>query len=229
MSNPVRFIGKTFVFVTFSLFLVSWTLPERYQELREASDDSVLDYVILDINGQLKKVSRNEELSFVRGDSVIINQAYLKNSKKNVSLVRIAGSALGVDQRMKTIDTASSMISKDGSVDSEGSVYPLIVQTQNILHGVVYLRRIEPVLSYIDVQVNGKNRVMREGEILQVKKSDHFKVVNVVSNIENTKNISFVVVPVIRAKKPDSNENYQIVFRHKDYVFAKIPLNVESL
>jgi hypothetical protein len=228
----MRMISKPVVWTLISGFLVSWTLPDSYRTLVNPNDEALLlDYMIVEINGQIKKVSRNEEISFVRGDLLKVTQAYLKNAKKVINLVELSGFKGPKEARTRNIDSSVELIEKEGSVDSEGTVYPLIAQSGATLHGAVFLRRVEPTLSYIDVLVNGKNRVMREGESLQMKKSDHFKVVNVVTNIQGNKNISFAVVPLVTAnqKAVDMHQKYQILFRHKDYVFAKIPLTVESL
>lgn len=193
--------------------------------------------MILEINGQAKKVNNNGEMPFVRGDIITVNDAYLKkvkNAENKIDIVSIMGrksmDGAFLDVRKKKLDSSVEFVQKDASLDSEGFVYGLAAITKNQLHGVVYLRRVEPVLSYIDVLINDKKRVMREGEILEVKKSDHFKIVNVVTNIGDSKNVTFMMVPVYGGKNISRDiENYQIIFRHKDYVFAKIPLKIEGI
>lgn len=216
----------------FAGFLVSWNLPEAYRSLQEPNDKTMLlDYVIVEVNGTVKKVSRNEEISFVRGDILNVNEAYLKDSKKVINLLGIASSNPTkelLDIRKKSVDSSLELIQKEEALDPEGAVYALIAQSGKTLHGAIFLRRVEPTLSYIDVLINDKIRVMREGESLQVKKSDHFKVVNVVTNIRDKKDVSFAV-EILGTKTTGNVQNYQIVFRNKKYVFAKIPLAVENI
>lgn len=235
MSKLTKNIGKSIVATMLAGLLVSWRLPSNYHSLQEPSDKSLqLDYVILQINGETKKINGNEEISFVRGDLIKVKEAYLKDSKKAINLLAIMGAeesnqALN-EIRKRELDSSRELVQREGTLDPQGTVYALVAQSGGLLHGAIFLRRIEPTLSHIDIQVNGKARVMREGESLQVKKSDRYKVVNVVTNIRDSKEVSFAVVPVIGAKSNDNYmQHYQIVFRNKDYVFAKIPLTVEGL
>ena len=67
-----------------------------------------------------------------------------------------------------------------------------------------------------------------------MKKSDSFKVGRVVTNLRGNENITFAIVPVIRGEQEvegpteKNAKEYRIVFRHKEYTFAKIPLIVEN-
>nr|ADI87837.1 hypothetical protein AKSOIL_0329 [uncultured bacterium Ak20-3] len=230
MFKLIRMALKLTAFTGFIALLVSWNLPQAYQSLKETSDENLLlDYVLVEINGQVRKVNRNEELRFVRGDLLKVTEVYLKDSKKRASAVEISG-LKNSEIRQQVIDTSVSLIGSEGAVDSEAVLYPLLARSGDKLHGTILFHRTEPALSYIDVLVNGQNRVMREGETLQVKKSDHFKVTNVVTNIQGNKDVSFAVVPVLTKKsQSEAKEKFQILFKHKTYVFAKIPLTVESL
>lgn len=225
----IRILTKLFVLGLVSL-TVSWNLPAPYSLLKKPKDTSEeLDYVVVKQNGHMKKINRNEELSFVRGDVLKITQAFLKDSQKTIQRVYLTGHQDASDVREKILDTSTELTQAEGSLDAESSIYPLIVQSEKTLHGVIYFHRIEPTLSYVDILVNGKNRVMREGEKLQVKNSDHFRVTNVVTNIEENKNISFTVVSKSKKNTNPRTKEYEILFRHKAYVFAKIPMTVESL
>jgi hypothetical protein len=232
--NFLRIVKKAFVLILLSGNGLAWNLPATYQSFKTPKDETlILDYMIVEVNGQVKKVNRDEEISFVRGDIIKITEAYLKNSKQAVDAVEISGFATSEDSkdvRNRLLDTSASLIEKEGSLDLEGSVYVILSHSASFLHGVIYLRRVEPTLSYIDVLVNGKNRVMREGETLEVKKTDHFKVVNVVTNFANAKNVSFTIAPILSQRNgKDKRQNFEIIFRHKEYVFAKIPIEIESL
>lgn len=214
---------------------LAWDLPAAYRTLATpAEEGALLDYVVIAVNGRMKKVSRGAELDFVRGDILKVINVSLKDPTRKINLVQIDGfkKADGsVEAREQLIDTSYDLIQKDDAVDPDGAVYALLTRTRGIVHGAVFLRRTEPTLGYIDVLINGKTRVMREGEGLHVKKSDHFKIVKFVTNIRENKDITFTVLPILEAKTKThiALQNYQIVFRRKNRIFAKIPLTVENL
>ena len=90
----------------------------------------------------------------------------------------------------------------------------------------IYLKRIEPRVKYLDLTINGKPRVMREGESLLVKETDIFKVKKIVTNIDKVEDIKFKIVPKFSEQK--RLEQYEIVLKHKDYIFARLPMAVED-
>ncbi len=225
-----RFVGLTLL----ASLVLAWDLPRDFRALKLAQDESaILDYVILSVNGRTKKVSNGDELSYVRGDILKVVSASLRDPKKPIAQLRIPGLGFkgSVEVRNSTVDTSIDLVGKEGALDPTGAVYALVASSREVLHGAIFLHRLEPALSYIDITVNGKNRVMREGEVLKLKKSDHFKITKMVTNIKDNKEISFAVIPLLESKPKEfsDKQNYQIVFKHKSRMFAKIPLTVENL
>ena len=214
--------------------MIAWDFSEGYRELKAVKDErSKLDYLIMYVNGQAKKVSNNEEITFIRGDVLKIGEAYLKDERKSsleINILGVEGSDVTTDFRMKSLDTSNILTTSVAPDAKEGIKFPVLVKSNSVLHGVVFLRRVEPVLGYIDVLINGKKSVMREGQEVRVKKKDKFKVVHVVTNLSDSKNITFEVVPYLNHEGSNNNEEkFNIVFQHKNFVFAKIPLLVEKL
>ena len=101
-----------------------------------------------------------------------------------------------------------------------GDLYAVLALSHATLHGVVYLRLIEPVLRYAEVAINGRTRVLRDGEPLNVKATDQVKVERVVTNLESTDGVRFQIAT------GDGPGAYAIRFSRGDTPFASIPLKV---
>lgn len=230
MHFPLKGIWKLPLFTAFILLQTGWVLPEPYQKLEPPKDPgNLLDAVIIEINGQSKKVPSDGELPFVKGDTIKVRLALLKNAKsKSYPLSTEGISRTHELPTNRIIDTSQETIDKSNAVDPAGMVFPIVLRSNQTLHGVVFLHRVEPTLSYADILINGKKVVMREGEKISVKAKDHFKVLKVMTNVPDNKDITFKVIPV-SGQSTGPGKNYQITFRHKESIFAKIPLTVEDL
>lgn len=217
----------------FFLFLTAWNSPEDFQLLKKAQNkDQKLDYMIVEINGKAKVVSSGSDLLFLRGDTIKVREAALQATKKKVGMVEL----LGVDAGFKTTDIrgkefSSTEVLEDPlkAVDQEGKKYAVLARSADVIHGFVYLKRVEPTLSYIDVSINEKRYVMRENEDLRVKEEDTFQIVNFVTNIHNNEDVSFVVVPVKQNQKNLLERKFNILFQHKSHIFAQVPLTIDRL
>ncbi|MBI2601556.1 MAG: hypothetical protein HYW48_00725 [Deltaproteobacteria bacterium] len=228
-------LGVLFPFVVIS---GAWTVPPYYQSFEKASKhEAQLDSVIIEVNGEPRSVKNGEELSFVRGDELLVKKVLLNSPEAKPSITNVVGfvnEGSGSNDLGYKIDTSTELTKKTWALNPEGTVYTVVAYSQRILHGAVFLNRVEPRLEYIDVDINGKTRVMREGEKLLVKKSDSFKVERVVTNLRDNETITFAIVPVIRGEQEaevpaeKGAKEYRIVFRHKEYTFAKIPMIVEN-
>lgn len=211
--------------------VAAWKLPERFKSFGILDrSPQTLDYMIVTLNGHAMIVKNKQELAFVRGDILIIKEVVLKSPRfhpKKVTMIGLQGpDAAGDDIRNLPIDTAVSLVDKGAAVNPAGDTYAAIVSTKRSVNGWIGLRRIEPRLSYIDVLINGKAKVVREGEPLVVHAKDDFKVVRVVSNVEKQDEIRFQIT---QESEDASIKHFNIFVTNKNYVFAKVPLIVETL
>ncbi len=231
MRFTLKGIWKLHSFIAIILLQTGWVLPEPYQKLEPPKDPGILlDSVIIEINGQTKKVPSGGELPFVKGDLIKIRLALLKNAKaKSYPLSTEGISRTHELQTNKPIDTSKDLNDKSGSVDPAASVFPIVLRSNQTLHGMIFLHRIEPTLSYADVLINGKKIVMREGEKISVKASDRFKVTKVMTNVPDNRDITFKVISMPDSPPAAPGKAYQIIFRHKAFTFARIPLTIEDL
>lgn len=185
-----------------------------------------LDYVIIEVNGQPRMVKEGGELPVLRGDRLKIKEATLVDRRIAAKEVNLVGyqspSPKGEDRGFEFTTTD---LKARHSEDGRGDVYALQVASKKTLHGMVYLRLMNPVLRYAEVSINGANKVLRDGESLAVKASDLVKVERVVTNLEKNDDVLFQIAPV--APTTQAPANYEIRFQRGGTDFARIPLQIE--
>ena len=235
------FTIRTFSFMLSLFICLGFKIPEYYKNMPEPDEPGqVLDYYIVERNGERISLSKDKELSFVRGDILKIISAVLKRGGAQIGEVNVVGfrgkhAGEGRDDLGEEIDTSSTLDSKYWAVNPEGTLYAVISATNGRKHGIAFLKRTEPRLKYVDIRLNDKIRVMREGQVIRMKADDTFKVEKVVTNLKNLDQVRFKLVKV---KKPDqkklkkllgNSDAYELIFQHRSYVFASIPMLVEPL
>jgi len=192
---------------------------------------SSLEYVTLEVNGQPQKVAADKELVVVSGDEVIIKSAVLFDPKVSASNVNLVGFIPNSEKRPAEdrgfkIHTSRDLLKK-WAINEEGNLYRIEAFSGNEKHGSAFLRVLKPVLKYVEVSVNGEQKLIREGDLLTVKASDNFKVKNVVSNIENDREaVSFQVIQVNPELDLSGRKFYELRFSRNKRIFAKIPMQV---
>ena len=228
-------LKATAVFVLSHLIL-GWSFPKGYNHYDSfLKSNDKLEYVTIIVNGLKQKVRSGEELHFLKGDVIEVRSAELNSGSNNVGEINVVGfssrnAKKPGDDRGIEIDTKGELRNNHWTVRGKNT-FVAMVTTKRYIHGSIFLKRVVPQLSYIDVLINDKVRVLRDGEKLKVRLKDKFEVKRVVSNLKNSKDISFKIVPV----KPGENlgetprvKKYRIEVRHRDYIFAQIPLHVDA-
>ena len=230
-----QWLERRWIILLLSLFLVSFKMPLYYSNMRGPTKlAEELDYLIVEHNGENKLLKNKETLSYIRGDELKIKAAKLREGEYQPSEVNLVGFRHPIKPGNRNdlgflIDTSKTLDKKQWAVDEKGEVFFIAAASKKLLHGYAFLRRLEPALEYVDIKVNDKQRVMREGETLKLGAADLFKVGRVVTNIKNMDHITFQVVELGKDKRASlkSLEYYEIRFKHRSHVFAKIPLHVE--
>ncbi|MFK7825024.1 MAG: hypothetical protein AB8G05_12790 [Oligoflexales bacterium] len=230
-----QWLEQRWIILLLSSFLVSFKMPQYYSIMRGPTKlTEELDYFIVEHNGENKILKNKQILSYVRGDELKIKAAKLRAGEHKPTEVNLVGFRHPIKPGNRNdlgflIDTSKTLDKKQWAVDEAGEVFFIAAASKKLLHGYAYLRRLEPALSYVDIQVNNQQRVMREGETIKLRAADLFKVGRVVTNIKNLDHITFQVVELGKVKRasPQSLEYYEIRFKHRSHVFAKIPLHVE--
>ncbi len=231
-----KLIYSLFFFLWSSTIWGKYNLPTYYKNYKQAEDyNQILDYMVVEVNKSPVVLRKDENLQLIKGDEFMIKEAVLRNSKKRPSIINVVGFRFpggGIHDGGGEIDSAKIRPSWAVKKNYRENTFVIVVHSKKTIHGLGFLKVIEPQLSYADISINGKKRVMREGETLRVKTTDQFKVEKVVTNIEKNKGIRFQIRP---KNVPDGDfkrklsEELDILFSHKEYIFARIPIVVEKI
>jgi hypothetical protein len=179
-----------------------------------------LDSLIVDINGERKKVDAGGSLEVVFGDLVTIVEATLLDKLVPVDVVDLVGfratsSKASDDDRGWVIDTGRHL-SKKRSVAGDGKQYKIQVSGQGGLRGEVMLNVLEPELISIELDVNGSVLKIQSGDVLRLGSKDMVRVVEVRTNVRGNENVKYDKI----AKKGTK----ELRFSRSGRVFARIPI-----
>lgn len=233
--------------IVYSLLLMSGSLPFAYSKAlrglpqfyqsfsKPKSYNEEMDYALIELNQKKYKIKQGESLRYFSGDQIEIKEVRLKDHKLPITEVNIVGvkntNNLGSrDDRNRRFNSATEM-TRAWSLDKKGDTYIVAVASKPVLHGVFYLKRMDPILKYVDILVNKKPHVMRVNEPFIVKATDSFKVKEVITNMKNNDDVKFRITIPKKNKLPERKnmKQFSIKFSHHKKVFASIPLFVESL
>lgn len=215
--------------------LVSWVRPELPNVGRLVADrGSRLDYVTIEVGGETKIVRSGQEVSLVIGDVFLVKDAYLVDKRIRPAFVNVIGFAHHQpklnpnEDRGQAIDTTLLTRKAGWSEAGRGQVFAIAAQTGKDVHGVVFLRLAEPALRFAEILINGQPRTMRDGEALNLKKSDRIKVQRVVTNLVDDSGVTFQIVEPLEPSRDDvaQSHRYEIRFLRGGRLFAAIPCQV---
>jgi hypothetical protein len=230
LLDLMNIFNKVIIILLVSLFGVTtggWVRPEVPQPIGRLDQPpiagEILDYLFVEVNGASRTVKSGQELTIVRGDSVLIKEAVLRNHSIPPKDVQVVGlmrahhgrnDARGLTFRTKDL---ASRLSEEGN----GQVYAVIVRSKKVLHGTVYIRIREATLRYAEVLINDTKRILRDGETLKLSSKDMFKLNKVVTNLEHDDGVVFQIAE-------GSHGERAIRFLRHGVAFATIPLIVEE-
>lgn len=217
--------------------LVSWVRPQLPAVGRLLpTSKAQLDYITIELGGETKLVRSGQELSMVIGDIFTVKDAYLMDKQARPGFINVIGFAHQQaklnpnEDRGQTIDTMVLMRKPGWSEGGRGKVFAVAAQTGKDVHGMIFIKLVEPTLRFAEIQINGEPRTMRDGETLFLKKSDRFKVSRVVTNLYDDSRVTFQIVKPLDQAKSDtkSAQQYEIRFLRAGRIFAAIPCQVSD-
>jgi hypothetical protein len=179
-----------------------------------------LDSLVVDINGERKKVDAGGSLDVVYGDLVTIVEATLLDKSAKVDVVDLVGfrggnSKASGDDRGWVIDTGRHL-SKKRSVAGDGRQYKIQVSRQGGISGEVVLNVLEPELISIELEVNGSVQKIQPGDVLRLSSKDMVRVVEIRTNVRGNENVKY--------DKTAKNGNKELRFSRGGRIFARIPI-----
>jgi hypothetical protein len=234
-SCSLRAVGGLWLLV---LPLIGWTLPGSYKayDVVPARSLASLSHVVVEVNGQRVLVNSGDLFTVVQGDSVLIVNAIMTDRRilpEHVNLIGFSADKSKLSEDRGVAFSTAKGFEPEWTVDDGKSIYAIAVTTKKRLHGAIFMKIAKPQLKFVDVLVNEKVRVMREGEVLVLGAKDKIQVQKVVTNLEKNEDVNFEII------KTGNNElekthlrqatAYEIRFSRQGQVFAKIPMLIEGL
>lgn len=196
------------------------------------SNEIVLDFVTLTINGRDKQVKNNDTIQIALGDKFIIKNAMLSNRNKQVSYVNLVGF---VSPKTKTnagdqgyeINTATDLMS---AWAIKNNVYKIDVYYLKQIVGSVFIEITEPKLEQITIDINGTPHDFKTDDIIKVKSEDKFKIQKIKTNINDPNeedNVEFQIVPITK-DETTLISLYEIRFLRNKKVFGRLLMHVQK-
>ena len=187
---------------------------------------SRLESLVVEVNGERRRVEPETGLTVVRGDLVTIVDAWLVDKSKIAPIVDIAGftpraKRNGQDDRGRVVDTSRDFDPRH-SEDGRGDRYSIQVIGSGVLYGETFLKIEAPALISFDVEVNGERRRLSPGDTLSLSAHDGIRVVEVRTNVRGNENIRH---EMLKKKNGKGTFTREIRFTRGEAVFARIPID----
>lgn len=226
--HRVKFLIITVVFLI-SGGAGAWQRPDWPTKNYPITNEKAhLEHIVVEVNGEKKVLKNNATLKIGFGDWLRLDHAVLESGdagaevKLNIVGYRRKGGIPGQDKGEK-VHTEDGLNAK-WSENEQGKVYAVKVTSSAGFHGGGYIELIDPVLDHIEVTINRSPKLLREGEILDIKASDTIKVNKLVTNINQIDNVVFQIIEVNHLR----NQTHEMRLLRGKKVFAKIPVNMEN-
>lgn len=184
-----------------------------------------LESLLVDVNGERRRVEPMDGFAVVRGDLLTIIDAWFVDRAKAQLKVDIVGllnkgGKNGLNEVGRVIDTGRDFdprLSENG----RGERYKIRVFAAGVLHGEATLIIERPRLISFDVAVNGERQTIREGEKLSLSAHDGVRVLEIRTNIRGNENVRH---DLSTDKGADGRLKREIRFKRGGAIFAKIPI-----
>ena len=216
------------IFLVFLFFCCvawrSWVNPTQYSPRPRFIDaGQQLAYLLVEINGARRIIDAGTQIEIVRGDTLKVIDAVLKDRTRKATYINVVGFKNPPDNgkdRGYVINTEHQLLPYF-SQRGEGRIYAITVGSRDKIHGEVFYRLLDPLLRYAVLRVNDKSLVLRDGEPVQVGLDDRLTISNVSVNFTRRQGLTFAIYRNPRASVP-----HEIRFARHDKIFARIPLQI---
>lgn len=184
-----------------------------------------LESMVVEVNGERRRVDPAVGFSVVRGDLVTVIDGWLLDKSKVVPLIDVVGFASKLKtsaqgDRGKIINTGRDLNAKE-SIGGKGMRYEILALGSGVEYGSVTMSIEAPTLFSFEVEVNGERRKLGAGDQLSLGPHDGIRVTDIRTNIRGNENVSHELGSVPGKRGRVSKE---IRFARGDLVFARIPI-----
>ncbi len=185
-----------------------------------------IESLLVDVNGERRRVDPRDGFSVVRGDLVTIIEARLGDRSKSRPSVDIEGyvgrrGQSNSDDLGRVMDTARDFTARVGSLEIPVK-HAVRVMVKGVVLGETTIIIEPPRLLSFDVAVNGERRSVRQGEALSIGPHDGIQVLDVRTNIRGNENVRHDLSTI---RGSDGRLKREIRFKRGDVIFAKVPVD----
>ena len=191
-------------------------------ELSKAS--GAIDSLVVEVNGERRRVDPTSGLSLVRGDLLTIIDVALKDRSRSLPVVDVIGfrakSATSKDDRGHVIDTARNL-NRFSSLDGQGGRYRIRISDANVIRGEVIMTIEEPRLISMEIEINGQRRTFGPDDRLSISAKDSIQIFDIRTNVRGNENVKYQ----ISNNKPSTGRSKkELRFSRDGRVFARVPI-----
>lgn len=174
-------------------------------------------------------------LNVFQGQTIIVEDVLMLDQSEGqlVDAVNVVGlvnpnSPRSVDDRgiAFTVDD----LHKKWAVNDKHSKYRIDVRSGRHILGSAYLEVIPPRIEYIRFLINGEERIYRDGDLIDVKSSDNFKIQNIKLNLPTSQRLQYKLIQLKKGELAIAEKNnyryYELVIYYIDKVLLTFPMRV---
>ena len=202
---------------------------------KEKPGTAMPHYLTLLINGLMQEVEAGEKIFFIKGDLLQVQalgvvQGVQKKAALRIKFVGQEGVPLTTEPTDLNYELKTDTIdAKLAFYDEEHSKrYKIFVYLNKDCIDEYVLYELEPKLHYLEISLNGKKRVLRDGESFRLNVTDKMQMDRISSNINNISSINFRTVQASSVNGENTPiKKYAIQLEYKNSIFAQIPLELE--
>jgi hypothetical protein len=227
--NPKN-MAYFFAFSVLGVLLISSAVvkPAGSKSVLRTTDNPALklESLVVDVNGERRRVEPAAGITVVRGDLVTVIEAWLVDKSKPVAQVDIAGFKSRsqrnlTDERGIVIDTARDLEPRQ-SEGGLGAEYLIRASGSGVFFGETKIKIENPKLVSFEIEVNGKRQVLTDGARIRLSPQDGIKVISIQTNVRGNENVRY---DLNQSKDPSGRAVRELRFKRGEFIFAKIPVD----
>jgi hypothetical protein len=220
-----NFIARRVTRIVPALFVFVWGVQILAAPSVTKNNRKRLESLIVDVNGERRRVSPEEGFSVVRGDLLTFVEAITipaSDSKYSVNLKGFNDSeSASANDLGIVIDTAGDL--HGGSLLKGGARrFAIQISGPGVLQSEVFVTIEEPQLQSFDIEVNGQRRRISNQDRLKLNPTDSIRVLDVRTNVRGNENVQHdLVIKDWAGGRPRK----EIRFFRGNKVFARVPID----
>jgi len=171
-----------------------------------------LERIAISVNGKELPARDGETVTVFPHDRVKIKAP----SSIHVNVVGLHGLSDG------NREFRPEMLDRVYAIGQGNSQFRVDIKLRGKLIGMFTLAEVMPELQGVEVSVNERQRVMRENELMVLRRQDLFKVTRVLTNIPNNEGVEYEVL----ASTAKDSATHKLRFSLAGKVFGEVPIKV---